>query len=148
MRGIRILVALVMIPLLVSGCAITQDFKVASGIKDAKTVNIITNAETKEGFLEAMKTWLEENGYEYNVLADGSSTKQDGWALTYNGLWSWDLTIYMSKAFIKAYENGVLAGESKYSVQGGASSMNLGKFKKAEETVWALMSKLFYGKEK
>jgi len=144
MKAIKYVVVAVLISML-AGCAITQDYRVAKGIKNASNVNIITNTKNREGFLEVMKTWLEENGYKYTILPGGSSNKQAGWVLTYNGLWSWDLTIYLSKATIKAYENGVLAGESKFLVQGGATSMNLGKFRKAEETIREMMEKLFYG---
>ena len=145
MKVIRICILAVVIPML-SGCAITQDFKVAEGIKDATNVNIITNSEvSKEGFLEAMKAWLEENNFKYTILPEGSSTKQ-GWVLTYSGAWSWDLAIYLSSAAIKAYENGALAGEAEYTVHGGASSYNMGKYKKGEGIVRGLMSKLFYGK--
>ena len=146
MKLVRICFLAILIPML-SGCAITSDFKVAQGIKDATNVNIVTNSSvSKKGFLEAMKAWLEENNYKYTILPEGSSTKQ-GWVLTYRGAWSWDLAIYLSSAAIKAYENGALAGEAEYTVHGGSASYNLGKYKKGEGIVRGLMSKLFYGKK-
>ena len=128
---------------MLTGCSITHDYRQAENIKDAGTINIITNPETKEGFLKAMTSWLGENGFKYNILPEGSSTKDKSWVLTYIGKWSWDVTIYLSKAAIEAYNNGVLAGNSTYS----AGSANLSKFRNAEETIKKMMSNLFYGEK-
>jgi hypothetical protein len=143
MRLIRICILAVIVPLLVSGCAITHDYKLAKGIDKAKSVNIITNAKTREGFLETMISWLGDNGYQYNVLPEGSSTNEQDWVLTYNGQWSWDITIYMAKATIKAYKNGVFSGESTYSSTKGGFSLK--KFSKADEIINKMMEKLFFG---
>lgn len=125
-----------------SGCAITHDHKHAKGIQDTSTVNIINNPEVlQEGFVKAMTSWLSENGYEYTILPEGSSLKEKGWLLTYTGKWSWDVTIYLAKSTIQAYQNGVPAGHAKYS----ASSLNLTKWRSAEETIRKMMANLFFG---
>ena len=73
---------------MLTGCSITHDYRQAENIKDAGTINIITNPEVREGFLEAMTSWLGENGFKYNILPEGSSAKDKGWVLTYIGKWS------------------------------------------------------------
>ena len=131
---------LLAVALVSSGCAITHDSKAAVGIKEAGTINIIQNPSVRAGFLEAMKEWLTSNGYKYNVLPQNAD-KSQGWVLTYIGQWSWDLTIYLAKASIKAYKDGVEVGNSEYSsTQGG---LNLNKFSKADETIKKMMTDLF-----
>ena len=125
-----------------SGCAVTHDYKQAKGIRDASIINIVDNPATRKGFLNAMTSWLGENGYEYSILPEGSNPEEKGWALTYTGRWSWDIAIYLAKATIEAYHNGVSAGNAKYS----AGSASLDKFRNAEETVKKMMSNLFNGK--
>ncbi len=128
--------------LLSSGCAITHDYKSASGIKEATTINIIENPDTMPGFLAAMKSWLDSHGYNYNILPrDGD--RAHGWVLTYNGEWTWDITIYMAKATINAFKDGVETGYATYNVQGGGMSMNLSKWRNAKETIKKMMSNLF-----
>ena len=133
---------LLVVVMLSSGCAIVHDYKSASGIKEANTINIIENPETRAGFLAAMKSWLDSHGYKYNVLPrDGD--RAHGWVLTYYGEWSWDITIYMAKAAINAYKDGVEAGRSTYSVQGNNMSVNPTKWRSAEETIKKMMSNLY-----
>ena len=92
--------------IVLSGCAITHDFKAAHGIENADIINIVENPKTREGFLEVMTAWLSENGYKYNILASNANYNQQGYVLTYTGLWSWDITIYLAKAAIDAYNDG------------------------------------------
>ncbi len=128
--------------MLSSGCAITHDHKSAAGIKEATTINIIENPDTRAGFLAAMKSWLDSHGYKYNVLPrDGD--RAHGWVLTYNGEWTWDVTIYMAKAAINAFKDGVETGYATYDVQGGCMSYNLSKWRNAEETIKKMMSNLY-----
>ena len=87
--------------MLLSGCAITHDNKPASGIKEASILHIIDDPATREGFLEAMKAWLDEHGYKYDVLPANTNKNREGWVLTYNGKWSWDVSIYLAKAVIE-----------------------------------------------
>ena len=101
---------------ILSGCASVHNFKVARGIKEADTINIITDAETRKGFLDVMTEWLSENGYKYNVLPSDASHNQQGWVLTYTGLWSWDFTIYLAQSTINAYNNGSHAGYASYNI--------------------------------
>ena len=142
MKPLRIYAMFLAIVLL-SGCAITHDFKAAQGIDDAKMINIIKNPETREGFLDVMTAWLSENGYKYNILPSDANRNQQGWILTYTGRWSWDVTIYLAKALIEAYNDGSRLGYATYSVSGNSSNFNLKKFEKAETTIRKMMSNLF-----
>ena len=129
--------------MLLCGCAITHDYKPAAGIKNASVINIIDNSGTRKGFLDAMKSWLDENGHKYNILSSNNSKDREGWVLTYDGKWSWDITIYLSKAVIEAYKDGVQSGFAKYSVQGNSMSANPSKWRNAEKTIREMMSNLF-----
>lgn len=130
---------LLMVAVMLAGCAVSHDFKAAPGIKNAVTINIVEDHETREGVLDVMTTWLTENGFKHKILPPGSDINQEGWMLTYTAQWSWDLTIYLSKAIISAYNNGMPMGYAKYS----ATGFDLNKFEKAEPTIRKMMSNLF-----
>ena len=141
MRACLVCLLLVAV-MLSSGCAIVHDYKSASGIKEANTINIIENPETRAGFLAAMKSWLDSHGYKYNVLPrDGD--RAHGWVLTYDGRWSWDWTIFLAKATINAYKDGVEEGYATYSVDGETVNQNLSKWRSAEGTIKKMMSNVF-----
>ena len=93
---------LLVVALLSGGCAITHDYKSALGIKEATTINIIENSDTQDCFLDAMKSWLDTNGYKYNVLPQNGD-KNHGWVLTYTGHWNWDWALFLAKATINAF---------------------------------------------
>ena len=63
--------------------------------------------------------------------------------LTYDGRWAWDWTIFLAKATINAYKDGVEEGYATYSVDGETVNQNLSKWRSAEGTIKKMMSNVF-----
>lgn len=127
-----------------SGCVfITHKASVATGIEDAKTIVIIKNASTKEGFLNAVTDWLAKNDYKYTVVEPGENKLSDfEWALDYYGTWRWDVSIFLDDASIRAFKDGEEVGYAKYNV-GIKGGYNLSKWRSAEETIFKMLDNLF-----
>ncbi|WP_207261052.1 Sbal_3080 family lipoprotein [Desulfovibrio sp. Huiquan2017] len=111
----------------------------AEGISQAKKICIIKNTETREGFIVAMEHWLDKEGIAYRVLPAGSHVGDAEWTLTYYGLWSWDLALFLSDAEINAFHNKEMVGRVKLRV----GQWDAHKFEKGEKRIYNLMDMLF-----
>ena len=141
-------VALMLIAVMaLSGCAITHDYKAVPNIKNAGTIKIIDNLATRKGFVTAMTSWLTANGYKYVILPQTNDMNQQGWVLSYEGKWSWNVAAYLSKAGIKAYKDGEELGSAEYDIQGGFGYINPTKFRCAKKIINKMMENLFDRKE-
>jgi len=115
-------------------------------MKTKNKICIINNTETKNGFKIAMIDWLRNHNYQVKVLPENSNYNTCEWTLTYVGKWSWDLTIYLSDAEIKAYHNGNFAGENTFHIEGGNFSANPNKYDSAKSRINMMMNELFENK--
>lgn len=101
---------------------------------------IIEHKETRAGFLESIKNWLNQHGYDYSTSPDGSMHDPEKITLEYEGHWGWDIALYLKNAEIKAYSDGQGVGEVTYKVPYTA---NLNKFSVASERISNMMDLLF-----
>lgn len=103
-------------------------------------VVIVKDAETREGFLNTMETWLQDNDYTYTVVPDKSQHDLDKLTLEYEGHWGWDLALFLKQAEINAYQNGQRVGEVEFKVPYTA---NPNKFGNASKRIGFMMDTVF-----
>ncbi|WP_299493514.1 Sbal_3080 family lipoprotein [uncultured Shewanella sp.] len=103
-------------------------------------VVIVKDDKTREGFLQTMEDWLSEHHYVYKVVNSGSKHDLSQLTLEYEGLWRWDLALYLQDAEIKAYQQGQKVGEVDFHVP---YTMNPSKFGDAEKRIRLMMAALF-----
>ncbi|WP_454440980.1 Sbal_3080 family lipoprotein [Vibrio bathopelagicus] len=103
-------------------------------------VVIVKDAETREGFLNTMETWLRDNDYTYTVVPDKSQHDLDKLTLEYEGHWGWDLALFLKQAEINAYQNGQRVGEVEFKVPYTA---NPNKFGNATKRIGFMMDTVF-----
>lgn len=103
-------------------------------------VVIVKDAETREGFLNTMETWLQDNDYTYTVVPDKSQHDLDKLTLEYEGHWGWDLALFLKQAEINAYQNGQRVGEVEFKVPYTA---NPNKFGNATKRIGFMMDTIF-----
>jgi len=126
---------------LTGGCAISQTVNPAGITISGAEICIIEDTSVKQGFLTEYRRWLEGRGAIVKTLPQRASIRDCPIVSTYLAKWSWDLTIYMSYAEIKVYQDGVLSGDALYDSRSGGG--NMGKFIDAEEKIQELASQLF-----
>ncbi|MBY7730173.1 hypothetical protein JHW46_07370 [Vibrio splendidus] len=127
--------------LILAGCGAPR--YTGSAIPEPTTevdVVIVKDAETREGFLNTMETWLQDNDYTYTVIPDKSQHDLDKLTLEYEGHWSWDLALFLKQAEINAYQNGQRVGEVEFKVPYTA---NPNKFGNATKRIGFMMDTIF-----
>ncbi|WP_215405407.1 Sbal_3080 family lipoprotein [Vibrio gigantis] len=127
--------------LILAGCGAPR--YTGSAIPEPTTevdVVIVKDAETREGFLNTMETWLQDNDYTYTVVPDKSQHDLDKLTLEYEGHWSWDLALFLKQAEINAYQNGQRVGEVEFKVPYTA---NPNKFGNATKRIGFMMDTVF-----
>ncbi|CAK1723050.1 Sbal_3080 family lipoprotein [Vibrio gigantis] len=127
--------------LILAGCGAPR--YTGSAIPEPTTevdVVIVKDAETREGFLNTMETWLQDNDYTYTVVPDKSQHDLDKLTLEYEGHWSWDLALFLKQAEINAYQNGQRVGEVEFKVPYTA---NPNKFGNATKRIGFMMDTIF-----
>ncbi|WP_213864899.1 Sbal_3080 family lipoprotein [Vibrio crassostreae] len=127
--------------LILAGCGAPR--YTGSAIPEPTTevdVVIVKDAETREGFLNTMETWLQDNDYTYKVVPDKSKHDLDKLTLEYEGHWSWDLALFLKQAEINAYQNGQRVGEVEFKVPYTA---NPNKFGNAAKRIGFMMDTVF-----
>jgi len=127
-----------MLFILLSGCASKQEVSPLSS-KIGGKICIIEDVKVRAGFLPVLKSSLEELGYQVSVVSPNSAILHCETTVTYTGLWSWDVTIYLGYATIKAYKKGVLIGSAEYT----APKVYPTKWIKAEGKIRELVKKIF-----
>lgn len=127
--------------LILAGCGAPR--YTGSAIPEPKTevdVVIVKDAETREGFLNTMEAWLQDNDYTYTVVPDKSKHDLDKLTLEYEGHWGWDLALFLKQAEINAYQNGQRVGEVEFKVPYTA---NPNKFGDASKRIGFMMDTVF-----
>ena len=127
--------------LILAGCGAPR--YTGSAIPEPTTevdVVIVKDAETREGFLNTMETWLQDNDYTYTVVPDKSQHDLDKLTLEYEGHWGWDLALFLKQAEINAYQNGQRVGEVEFKVPYTA---NPNKFGNASKRIGFMMDTIF-----
>ncbi|SCA56638.1 conserved exported hypothetical protein [Candidatus Terasakiella magnetica] len=125
--------------ILLSACAAPQ-FNASPLKYSGSQIVVIKDNDTREGFLQSMKSWLAQNKYDFAVSEDGSKHDHKKVTLEYEGHWGWDLALYLKDAEIKAYSDGQRIGEASYKVPYTA---NPNKFSVASERIASMMDLLF-----
>lgn len=126
--------------LLLTGCGkFTVVNDPASGIDKAPKVCIIKDPETREGFLQAMQSWLNKEGIANEVLMPGATSSDCEWVLRYYGKWSWDLALFLADAEITAFHDGKQVGRENLVV----GQWDAHKFEKGEDRIHKMMDMLF-----
>lgn len=137
MRRVLILLA----PLALTACAITQTVQPVSQLQDQQICVVENPAVVQPGFLNAYVRNLGEKGYAVKMLPSDAPVTACPTTSTYTANWRWDLALYMAYAEIKVYSGGKEAGKAVYdSLQGG---FNLNKFVRGEEKIKELVDQLF-----
>lgn len=100
---------------------------------------LVRNLDVREGFREALERQIEDHGYSTRVIRrdpEGCPV-----LVVYYARWDWDLALFMQKAAIRAYSDGLLVGEASYDAS--RSGMSFKKFIDAEEKVQSLVGEMF-----
>lgn len=124
--------------ILLSGCARKQEVNPLRSEIEGK-ICIIEDIKVREGFLPVLKSALEELGYQVSIVSPNSAISNCETTVTYKGLWSWDVTIYLGYANISAYKNGALIGSAEYK----SAKLSLRKWVNAENKIRELVKEIF-----
>jgi len=101
-------------------------------------VQIIQDAETRESYLDAVTGWMDQNGYKYEVDAEGTKHDNEKVTVEYIGRWHWDLATYMSYSQMTGFNDGGSIGTVSFSA-GNLPS----KFGSAEKRIQLMLDVLF-----
>ena len=137
------MIAVMLITVVVSGCGkfdITH--RAAEEALNAQSICIIKDEETREGFLEAVESWMERRNIQYTIIPDNSQVNSCEWCLEYYGRWSWDIAIFLSDSKIRLFHDGNEAGYVSIRV----GQWDAYKFEDGEVRIHKMLDMLF-GKE-
>lgn len=109
------------------------------GIAEAPQICIVQDPSTKDGFRDAIQSWLDKEGIESEVLPPRAPLSTCPWMLTYYGRWSWDVAIFLSDARITAYKDEKYAGEVALKV----GQWDAYKFEDGEKRIHKMMDLLY-----
>ncbi len=123
-----------------SGCAGPQYTGSAISKQDFTEIVIVNDAKTRKGFRDTMESWLNEHDYKFEVVAEDSEHDSTQLTLEFLGRWSWDLAMYISEAYIEAFNEGQQVGKVEYRAP---NTLNTNKFGNAEERIGYMMDILF-----
>lgn len=139
---VRKLVAACVAMLVLSGCAVRQDIRpVQIAPSTARSICIIEHPATRTTFREAYQRALQNKGFAVQIIPEGSSYSACPLTTTYIARWSWDLTIYMSYAEIRVFQDGRDAGSALYDARMGGGRLD--KWIDAEAKVIEMVGQLF-----
>tara|TARA_R110002124_G_scaffold61789_2_gene169054 strand:+ start:2373 stop:2837 length:465 start_codon:yes stop_codon:yes gene_type:complete len=129
--------------LMVTGCAgprITGS-AIPQNVLDAKPDIIsIDDDETRQGFQQAVEGWLASNGLIYTVAPENSLHDPDKLTIEYEGVWRWDMALYLSRAHLEAFYKGQRVSKVSFVAP---NSLNTNKWGKGEERIHLMMDVLF-----
>lgn len=107
----------------ISGCAITQQVRPVQLSNESSNdafMCVLKNDRVRDSVLDEITRALDIRQYQYRVIDESFDKRQCEWVLTYVAKWRWDLSMYMSLAKFKIFQNGVLQGEAVYDATKGA----------------------------
>ncbi|MFP7723630.1 Sbal_3080 family lipoprotein [Lysobacter sp. A3-1-A15] len=136
------LIALALMALALSGCAITQEVTPSGLNQRAQEVCLVRNSEVvQDGFHEVYVRVLEKKGFRVRTLPDGSPSTACPLVATYEAIYRWDMAIYLARVDLRIWADGREAGRAVYdSLSGGA---NMSKFVRTEAKLTELVDQLF-----
>ena len=118
-------ISVLLLAVFITGCSIQQKVEPVNLTKKAELC-IIENPKVRDGFLQEFRRVLAARQINHLVVPELNVPESCQWTVTYTARWSWDMTIYMSYAEIKVYEEGQLSGEALYDARRGG--VNMSKF--------------------
>jgi hypothetical protein len=126
----------------VSGCAVNQDIRPVQLASTAeRTICIIEHPATRNTFRDAYQRELQNRGFQAQIIPAGSPYNSCPLTTTYVARWSWDITIYMSFAQIRVFQNGQEAGSAIYDAR--MAGARLDKWIDADQKVAEMVAELF-----
>ncbi|RLV60538.1 hypothetical protein D5018_06210 [Parashewanella curva] len=137
------LLLLILVTIITSGCASPKydGASISNKLMDSKPeINLVRDDNTRKGFIETVKKWLDKNGYSYSVVPSNSITDLKKLTIEYVGIWRWDLALFLNRAEIEAFHNGQKVGFTSYKAP---NNFNTNKFSNAEERIKYMMDILF-----
>lgn len=142
MKVLKLILTLSLVSL-ITACAAPKysASPIMSDLADQKPeVVVVKDAETREGFLRVIKSWLDRNNYKYKVENDGAYHDVEKLTIQYYGNWKWDLALFLSDAKIEAFKGGERVGRVDYRAP---NTFNAAKFSDAEERIDYMLEVLF-----
>lgn len=121
-----------------SGSAIPQEI-----LSSNPDVLSIKDKETREGFQNAVESWLTANSQNYVVKPESSQYDPEKLTIEYVGYWKWDLALYLSKAEIEAFYEGQRVSKVEFIAP---NSLNTNKWGNGEARI-KLMLDIMFGKK-
>lgn len=135
-------IAVAVIALVLSGCAITQEVTSSELSLRGQELCLVRNSEVVQGgFHDVYARVLENKGFRVRTLPDNSPSTSCPLVATYEAIYRWDMAIYLARADLRIWADGREAGRAVYdSLSGGA---NMSKFIKTEPKLTELVDQLF-----
>ncbi len=110
---------------------------------DRKEICVIED-EADGRFLLSYKKALEEKGFSVKILSFESDVAACPLSSMYKSVWSWDLVVYMPRAQIFVFRNGILTGNALYD----SSGLALTKYERTHKKITNMVDLLFPDTEK
>lgn len=117
--------------------------RAADVLQDQKTILIVENPATRDGFLSVLKKWLVSHSYQFTVVDEEKDVKRLPY-LRYEGKWSWDMALYLRTAYVSLYSDTRLVGRCRLAVP---NNLNPNKWDPADQKIENMMSLLFFHEE-
>jgi len=107
------------------------------------TVYVLKNHDMRvDGFEKLLCEKFNEAGIATMNVNQRAAIPQDAFWVSYTGLWSWDLTLYLAHAEVDVFKNSQRIGRGYYHHRGTCWSLALTKFKSARSKMTPLYGEL------
>lgn len=135
-------IAVAVIALVLSGCAITQEVTSSELSQRGQKLCLVRNSEVvQDGFHDVYVHVLEKKGFRVRTLPDNSPSTSCPLVATYEAIYRWDMAIYLARVDLRIWADGREAGRAVYDSLSGGANMN--KFIKTEPKLAELVDQLF-----
>jgi len=115
---------LILIAVVLTGCASIQKKRVDIKVNPLKEVCIVENKNVKvSDFLSVLKSGFEKHGISAEVISNIKDSNCE-YTVTYTAKQSWDAALYLSHAEINIHKSDILVGVGVFHIAGGAFSFD------------------------
>jgi hypothetical protein len=137
----KLLLPLLLILPLVSGCAISRNVTPAHAGATIDRVYVLENDKVRmEGLLPEMLSQIEQLGFPAESYR-GNLPPGARFHMTYTANWNWDMAMYLTYFQATLHEDGRVVGQAEYDARRGGSNMK--KFGKTSEKIRPLFEEMF-----
>ena len=109
-----------------------------------KEITLIDNPKViVHDFVPVMEHFLAQYGIGLKRVSEFTQLRSNEYGIRYSATQSWDLTTYLSDAYVNVYKGNTLVAEGKYHLIGGSFCFSLLKWQGTETKMKPVFEELF-----